>query len=66
MIRLVPFYNPLSLIEKELKLIETYINENGITKNDFIQLVRNDRLGCYVLVYEDNKPYIPETETKES
>ena len=66
MIRLVPFYTLFSSIEKELKLIETYINENGITKNDYIQLVRNDSAGFYVLVYEDNKPYIPETETKES
>ena len=66
MIRLVPFNMLFSSTEKGLKQIETYINENEITKNDFIQLVRNQNSGNYVLIYEDNKPYIPETEPAES
>ncbi len=49
-----------------MKEIEAYINENGITKNDIIQLLRSDDNGYIILVYEDNKPYIPETESTES
>ena len=66
MIRVIPFFSTFLRDKNCMKEIEAYINENGITKNDIIQLLRSDDNGYIILVYEDNKPYIPETESTES
>ena len=52
--------------EGTMARVEKFINENGITKNDIVQFIRDDRLDYTILMYEDNKPYVPETESTES
>ena len=66
MIRVSYIYLPHVSDEKNAKYLENYINENGITKNDIVQFVANHSASTIFLVYEDNKPYVPETEPTES
>ena len=66
MIRVAHIYLPHLSDDKNAKYLEDYINKHGITKNDIVQFIANDSVSTIFLVYEDSKPYIPETESTES